>query len=185
MANIQKEAVELRNRYSSESSDFGVGVSAGIGSNEQIKSNGISGNISANRSNRNTVETIHANGSFTNVNEVHNNTGTMTLSGFNQEGGKVTGNIGNLVVESRQNTSTTTGSSKGMSVGVSSQGILTSVNVNASRTNGNRAFVDNQSTFVVGEGSNLHVETVENTGAVIGKEGNSTFKIDTYVGKDI
>ena len=184
MANIQKEAVELRNRYSSESSDFGVGVSAGIGSNEQIKSNGISGNISANRSNRNTVETIHANGSFTNVNEVHNNTGTMTLSGFNQEGGKVTGNIGNLVVESRQNTSTTTGSSKGMSVGVSSQGILTSVNVNASRTNGNRAFVDNQSTFIVGEGSNLHVGTVENTGAVIGKEGNSTFKIDTYPGPD-
>ena len=109
----------------------------------------------------------------------------MTLSGFNQEGGKVTGNIGNLVVESRQNTSTITGSSKGVSVGVSSQGIPTSVNVNASRTNGNRAFVDNQSTFIVGEGSNLHVGTVENTGAVIGKEGNSTFKIDTYAGKDI
>ena len=109
----------------------------------------------------------------------------MTLSGFNQEGGKVTGNIGKVEVISRQNTSTTTGSSKGMSVGVSSQGIPTSVNVNASRTNGNRAFVDNQSTFVVGEGSNLHVGTVENTGAVIGKEGNSTFKIDTYAGKDI
>ena len=109
----------------------------------------------------------------------------MTLSGFNQEGGKVTGNIGNLVVESRQNTSTITGSSKGVSVGVSSQGIPTSVNVNASRTNGDRAFVDNQSTFIVGEGSNLHVGTVENTGAVIGKEGNSTFKIDTYAGKDI
>ena len=109
----------------------------------------------------------------------------MTLSGFNQEGGKVTGNIGNLVVESRQNTSTITGSSKGVSVGVSSQGIPTSVNVNASRTNGNRAFVDNQSTFIVGEGSNLHVGTVENTGAVIGKEGNSTFRIDTYAGKDI
>ena len=60
-----------------------------------------------------------------------------------------------------------------------------SVNVNASRTNGNRAFVDNQSSFIVGEGSNLHVGTVENTGAVIGKEGNSTFKTDTYVGKDI
>ena len=119
------------------------------------------------------------------MDEVHNNTGTMTLSGFNQEGGKVTGNIGKVEVISRQNTSTTTGSSKGMSVGVSSQGIPTSVNVNASKTNGNRAFVDNQSTFVVGEGSNLHVGTVENTGAVIGKEGNSTFKIDTYVGKDI
>ena len=132
-----------------------------------------------------TVETIHANGNFSNVNEVHNNTGTMTLSGFNREGGKVTGNIGNLVVESRQNTSTITGSSKGMSVGVSSQGIPTSVNVNASRTNGNRVFVDNQSIFIVGEGSNLHVGTVENTGAVIGKEGNSTFRIDTYAGKDI
>ena len=40
------------------------------------------------RNNQNTVETIHANGNFSNVNEVHNNTGTMTLSGFNQEGGK-------------------------------------------------------------------------------------------------
>ena len=143
------------------------------------------GSISVSRNNQNTVETIHANGNFSNVNEVNNNTGTMTLSGFNQEGGKVTGNIGKVEVISRQNTSTTTGSSKGVSVGVSSQGIPTSVNVNASRTNGNRAFVDNQSTFVVGEGSNLHVGTVENTGAVIGKEGNSTFKIDTYVGKDI
>ena len=132
-----------------------------------------------------TVETIYANGNFSNVNEVHNNTGTMTLSGFNQEGGKVTGNIGNLVVESRQNTSTTTGSSKGVNLGISANGVPSSVNINASRTNGNRAFVDNQSTFVVGEGSNLHVGTVENTGAVIGKEGNSTFKIDTYVGKDI
>ena len=185
VANIQKEAVELRNRYSSESSGFGVGVSAGIGSNGQIKSNGISGNISANRSNRNTDETIHANGSFKNVNEVHNNTGSMVLNGFNQEGGKVTGNIGNLVVESRQNTSTTTGSSKGVNLGISANGVPSSVTINAGRTNGNRAFVDNQSTFVVGEGSNLHVGTVENTGAVIGKEGNSTFKIDTYVGKDI
>ena len=185
VANIQKEAVELRNRYSSESSGFGVGVSAGIGSNGQIKSNGISGNISANRSNQNTDETIHANGNFRNVNEVHNNTGSMVLNGFNQEGGKVTGNIGNLVVESRQNTSTTTGSSKGVNLGISANGVPSSVTINAGRTNGNRAFVDNQSTFVVGEGSNLHVGTVENTGAVIGKEGNSTFKIDTYVGKDI
>ena len=109
----------------------------------------------------------------------------MTLSGFNQEGGKVTGNIGKIEVISRQNTSTTTGSSKGMNLGISANGVPSSVNINASRTNGNRAFVDNQSTFIVGEGSNLHVGTVENTGAVIDKEGNSTFKIDTYVGKDI
>ena len=109
----------------------------------------------------------------------------MTLSGFNQEGGKVTGNIGKLIVESRQNTSTTTGSSSGMSLGISANGVPSSVNINGSRTNGDRAFVDNQSTFIVGEGSSLHVGTLENTGAVVGKQGNSTFKIDNYIGKDI
>ena len=185
VANIKKEAVELRNNYSSESSGFGVGVSAGIGSNGQIKSNGISGNISANRSNQNTVETIHANGNFSNVNEVHNNTGTMTLSGFNQEGGKVTGNIGKVEVISRQNTSTTTGSSRGASIGISSSGVPNSVNVNASRTNGNRSFVDNQSSFIVGEGSYLHIGTFENTAGIIGKEGNSKLTVDKYTGHDL
>ena len=182
--NITKESVKLHNSYRSSSSR-GINVGATIGYGHKIQTTGNGGDISASKSNQNTTETIYQNGNFQNVNEVHNNTGTMTLSGFNQEGGKVTGNIGKVEVVSRQNTSTTTGSSKGMSVGVSSQGIPTSVNVNASRTNGNRAFVDNQSTFVVGEGSNLHVGTLENTGAVIGKEGNSTFKIDTYAGKDI
>ena len=187
VANIQKEAVELRNSYSSESSGFGVGISAGIGSNGQIKPNGISGNVSTNRSNQNTVETVYANGNFKNVNEVHNNTGSMTLSGFNQEGGKVTGNIGKLVVESRQNTSTTTGSSSGIGLGISANGMPSSVNVSGSRTNGNRAFVDNQSSFIVGEGSNLHVGTLENTGAVIGKQSDNstTFKIDNYIAKNI
>ena len=187
VANIQKEAVELRNSYSSESSGFGVGVSAGIGSNGQIKPNGISGNVSANRSNQNTVETVYANGNFKNVNEVHNNTGSMTLSGFNQEGGKVTGNIGKLVVESRQNISTTTGKSSGIGLGISANGMPSSINVSGSRTNGNRAFVDNQSSFIVGEGSNLHVGTLENTGAVIGKQSDNstTFKIDNYIAKNI
>ena len=183
--NIRKEAVELHKSYSSKNSGFGAGVSAGIGSNGQIKPSSIGGNVSASRSNQNTTETVYQNGNFQNVNEVHNNTGTMTLSGFNQEGGRVTGNIGKLVVESRQNTSTTTGSSSGIGIGISANGMPNSVNVNGSRTNGSRAFVDNQSTFIVGEGSSLHVGTLENSGAVIGKEGNSTFKIDNYVGKDI
>ena len=185
--NIQKEAVELHNSYSSKNSGFGAGVSAGIGSNGQIKPSSIGGNVSASRSNLNTTETVYQNGNFQNVNEVHNNTGTMTLSGFNQEGGKVTGNIGKLVVESRQNTSTTTGSSSGIGIGISANGMPNSVNVNGSRTSGSRAFVDNQSSFIVGEGSNLHVGTVENTGAIIGKqsENGTTFKVDNYVGHDI
>ena len=185
VANIQKEAVELHNSYTSSSSSKGINASATVGYGHKIQTTGNGGSISASKSNQNTTETIYQNGNFQNVNEVHNNTGTMTLSGFNQEGGKVTGNIGKVEVISRQNTSTTTGSSKGVNLGISANGVPSSVNINGSRTNGNRAFVDNQSTFVVGEGSNLHVGTVENTGAVIGKEENSTFKIDTYVGKDI
>ena len=183
--NIRKEAVELHNSSSSRSSNFEIstGATIGYGYGTQITGNG--GSVSANRSNQNTNETIYQNGNFQNVNEVHNNTGTMTLSGFNQEGGKVTGNIGKLVVESRQNTSTTTGRSSGASVGINANGVPSSLNVNGSRTNGSRAFVDNQSTFIVGEGSSLHIETLENTGAVIEKEGNSTFKINNYVGKDI
>ena len=183
--NIRKEAVELHNSSNSSSSSKGINASATVGYGHKMQTTGNGGSISASKSNQNTEETMYQNGNFQNVNEVHNNTGTMTLSGFNQEGGKVTGNIGKLVVESRQNTSTTTGRSSGASVGISANGVPSSLNVNGSRTNGNRAFVDNQSTFLVGEGSNLHVGTVENTGAVIGKEGNSTFKIDTYVGKDI
>ena len=185
VANIQKEAVELHNSYSSSSSSRGINAGATIGYGHKLQTTGNGGSISASQSNQNTVETVYANGNFKNVNEVHNNTGSMVLNGFNQEGGKVTGNIGKLVVESRQNTSITTGSSRGMSLGISANGVPSSVNISGSRTNGDRAFVDNQSTFIIGEGSSLHVGTLENTGAVVGKEGNSTFKIDTYVGKDI
>ena len=185
VANIQKEAVELHNSYTSSNSSRGINAGATIGYGHKLQTTGNGGSISASQSNQNTVETVYANGNFKNVNEVHNNTGSMVLNGFNQEGGKVTGNIGKLVVESRQNTSTTTGSSSGMSLGISANGVPSSVNISRSRTNGDRAFVDNQSTFIVGDGSNLHVGTLENTGAVVGKQGNSTFKIDNYVGKDI
>ena len=185
VANIQKEAVELHNSYSSSSSSRGINAGATIDYGHKIQTTGNGGSISASQSNQNTVETIYANGSFKNVNEVHNNTGSMVLNGFNQEGGKLTGNIGKVEVISRQNTSTTTGSSRGMSLGISANGVPSSVNISGSRTNGDRAFVDNQSTFIVGEGSSLHVGTLENTGAVVGKEGNSTFKINNYVGKDI
>ena len=44
------------------------------------------------------------------MDEVHNNTGTMIIRGFNQEGGKVTGNIGRFEDTLLQNTSITTGS---------------------------------------------------------------------------
>ena len=78
----------------------------------------------------------------------------MTLTGFNQEGGKVTGNIEKLVVESKQNTSITTGSSRNVGVGFSGNGIPNSLNVSQNNTNGNKNYVENQSSFTVGQGSN-------------------------------
>ena len=182
--NITKEAVELHNRYSSNSSSTGVNFGVSAGADLRPKANGISGSVSTSRSSQNTNETIYHNGSFQNVNEVHNNTQNMIVNGFNQEGGKVTGNINHMEVISKQNTSTTTGSSRGVSVGFGSKGI-DSVNVSGSRTNGNRVFVDNQSTFIVGEGSDLHIGTFENTAGIVGKEGNSKLTVDKYTGHDL
>ena len=71
----------------------------------------------------NTNGTNFQNGKFVNVDEVHNNTKNMTLSGFNQEGGTVTGNIQNLTIESKQNTPTTKGSTKGGSLTIAQNGI--------------------------------------------------------------
>ena len=128
--------------------------------------------------------TTYQNGRFVNVDEVHNNTKNMTLSGFNQEGGTVTGNIENLTIESKQNTSTTKGSTKGGSLSVSANG-LPSGSANYSKTNGERKYVDNVSTFIIGNESNLKVGKVENTAAAIGASGNGKLSIDEYVGHNL
>ena len=57
----------------------------------------------------------------------------MTLSSFNQEGRKVTGNIQNLTIESKQNTSTTKGSTTGESLSIAPNG-MPSGSINYSQT---------------------------------------------------
>ena len=106
----------------------------------------------------------------------------MTLSGFNQIGGKVTGNIENLTIESKQNTSSTTGSTKGGSIGFASNGMPTSISANYSQTNGERKYVDTPTTFIIGDGSNLKVGKVENTAGAIGATGSGKLSIDEYIG---
>ncbi|MFC2423824.1 MAG: hypothetical protein ACFNPZ_07305, partial [Fusobacterium polymorphum] len=129
--------------------------------------------------------TTYQNGLFVNVDEVHNNTKNMTLSGFNQIGGKVTGNIQNLTIESKQNTSTTTGSTKGGSIGFAPNGMPNSISANYSQTNGERKVVDSPTTFLIGDGSNLKVGKVENTAGAIGATGNGKLSIDEYVGHNL
>ncbi|MCI7223112.1 EndoU domain-containing protein [Fusobacterium sp.] len=197
--NITKEAIKLENEYSSKGSTFGVGVGASIslspsmnqgaqGGNSAYGANSasVAVNASASVNKLNSEQTIYENGRFTNVNEVHNNTGTMKLSGFNQEGGTVTGTIKNLEVESKQNTSKTDGYTAGgnISVGITNAGAV-SGNVHGSLTDGDRAFVDNQSTFVVGENSNLKIGNVDNTASIIGTTDNGKMSIENYVGRNL
>ena len=132
----------------------------------------------------NTNGTNFQNGKFVNVDEVHNNTKNMTLSGFNQEGGTVTGNIQNLTIESKQNTSTTKGSTKGGSLSIASNG-MPSGSINYSQTNGERKYVDNATTFLIGNGSNLKIGKVDNTAGAIGATGNGKLSIDEYVGHNL
>ena len=182
--NINKTAVELNNSYSStgKSSGISTGVTIGYGDGTQTEFNAVS--ISASKSNMNSNGTTYQNGRFVNVDEVHNNTKNMTLSGFNQEGGTVTGNIENLTIESKQNTSTTKGSTKGGSLSVSANG-LPSGSTNYSQTNGERRVVDNASTFIIGDGSDLKVAKVENTASAIGTTENGKLSIDEYVGHNL
>ncbi len=156
-----------------------------VGYGRKVLTDNASVSVSSSKSNMNSNGTSYQNGLFVNVDEEHNNTKNMTLSGFNQVGGKVTGNIENLTIESKQNTSTTTGSTKGGSIGFAPNGMPTSISANYSQTNGERKYVDDPTTFIIGEGSNLKVGKVENTAAAIGTSGNGKLSIDEYVGHNL
>ncbi|WP_035902265.1 hemagglutinin repeat-containing protein, partial [Fusobacterium necrophorum] len=130
--NITKEAVELNHYYKSKGSASGIGVSIGITDSEPS----ISLNVNASKNKLNTEETVYQNGSFVEVNEIHNNTKNMQLSGFTQTGGKVTGNIENLNIESKQNTSKTKGDTKGTNLGINFLTGTPTGNISASRTKG-------------------------------------------------
>ena len=183
--NITKKAVELNNSYSSDSKSSGVSAGVNIGYGRKVLTDNASVSVSSSKSNMNSNGTSYQNGLFVNVDEEHNNTKNMTLSGFNQVGGKVTGNIQNLTIESKQNTSTTTGSTKGGSIGFAPNGMPTSISANYSQTNGERKYVDDPTTFIIGDGSNLKVGKVENTAAAIGTSGNGKLSIDEYVGYNL
>ncbi|EFG94579.1 hypothetical protein HMPREF0397_1837 [Fusobacterium nucleatum subsp. nucleatum ATCC 23726] len=183
--NITKKAVELNNSYSSDSKSSGVSAGVNVGYGRKVLTDNASISVSASKSNMNSNGTSYQNGLFVNVDEEHNNTKNMTLSGFNQVGGKVTGNIENLTIESKQNTSTTTGSTKGGSIGFAPNGMPTSISANYSQTNGERKYVDDATTFIIGDGSNLKIGKVDNTASAIGTSGNGKLSIDEYVGHNL
>jgi len=182
--NITKRAVELNNYSSSSSRSSGIstGVTIGYGDGTQTSVDAVK--VSASQSKMNSNGTSYQNGRFVDVDEVHNNTKNMTLSGFNQEGGKVIGNIQNLTIESKQNTSTIKGSTIGGSLSIAPNG-MPSGSASYSQTNGERKYVDDPTTFIIGDGSNLKVGKVENTAGAIGTSGSGKLSIDEYVGYNL
>ena len=182
--NMNKSAVALNNSYSSSSKSSGISTEVTINYNHGFQTEANAVSISASKSKMNSNGTTYQNGRFVNVNEVHNNTKNMMLSGFHQEGGSVTGNIENLTMESKQNTSTTTGSTKGGSLGISPTGIPLG-SVKDSKTKGERKVVDTPTTFLIGEGSHVKVGKVENTAGAIGITGSGKLSIEEYVGHNL
>ena len=182
--NITKRAVELNNYSSSSSKSSGISTGVTIGYGDGVQTSVDAVKVSASQSKMNSNGTSYQNGRFVDVDEVHNNTKNMTLSGFNQEGGKVTGNIQNLTIESKQNTSTIKGSTIGGSLSIAPNG-MPSGSASYSQTNGERRFVDSPTTFIIGDGSNLKVGKVENTAGAIGTTGSGKLSIDEYVGYNL
>ena len=102
-----------------------------IGYGRKVLTDNASVSVSASKSNMNSNGTTYQNGLFVNVDEEHNNTKNMTLFGFNQIGGKVTGNIQNLTIESKQNTLNTTRNTKGGSLSLSpNSNVISGVGIN-------------------------------------------------------
>ena len=182
--NITKRAVELNNYSSSSSRSSGISTGVTIGYGDGVQTSVDAVKFSASQSKMNSNGTSYQNGRFVDVDEVHNNTKNMTLSGFNQEGGKVTGNIQNLTIESKQNTSTIKGSTIGGSLSIAPNG-MPSGSASYSQTNGERRYVDDPTTFIIGDGSNLKVGKVENTAGAIGTTGSGKLSIDEYVGYNL
>ncbi|WP_222703277.1 hemagglutinin repeat-containing protein, partial [Fusobacterium polymorphum] len=181
---ITKKAVELNNYSSSSSRSKGVSAGVTIGYGDGVQTEADAVKVSASQSKMNSNGTTYQNGRFVNVDEVHNNTKNMTLSGFNQEGGTVTGNIENLTIESKQNTSTTKGRTIGGSLSIAPNG-MPSGSASYSQTNGERRVVDSPTTFIIGDGSNLKVGKVENTAGAIGATGSGKLSIDEYIGHNL
>ena len=71
------------------------------------------------------------------------------------------------------------GSTKGGSISIAPNGMPNSISANYSQTNGQRKYVDDPTTFIIGEGSNLKVGKVENAAGAIGTTGSGKLSRDT------
>ena len=73
----------------------------------------------------------------------------------------------------------------GGSIGFALNGMPNSISANYSQTDGERKYVDNATTFLIGDGSNLKIGKVDNIAGAIGATGNGKLSIDEYIGHNL
>lgn len=178
-----------QNTTSSSSSSEDHSTSATMGS-----SGDASGSMSTSKTNSDSSSTTHVNslisaGSFTSESE------ELTLSGANLTAGTVDITTDTLLVESLQDTSTSSSESSGGNLGLSSNGMPSSYGANASKDNANSEWVNTQ-TGIIGGDVTIKAKDTTVTGAVIAAvdidengnqtdNGNLAIETDTLTVNDI
>ena len=102
------------------------------------------------------------------------NSGNLTLSGANVEADKLDIKAKNLVVESKQDKSERKDSSYGGSFSINLANPSNfSANINGSKGNGEKDWVNKQSSLIAKNGGKIDTENLTNIGAVIGSESET------------
>ncbi|MBJ7540060.1 hemagglutinin repeat-containing protein, partial [Marinomonas transparens] len=168
-----------KNTYSESTESHSEGTSANISLNFADGFSGVasvagSGGVNASKSSSESQSTQQVNsglsaGSIVSMSE------SLTIEGGNLNAGEIDITTDNLVVTSLQDTSTSSSKSSGGNVGFGGSGV-SSVGINASKSEGERNWVDQQS-GITGGTVNITAKDTSLTGAVIAavdENGNST-----------
>jgi len=183
---ISITAGENTNQQSSQSYSEGASVSYS-GSYNQLDPNGITYSVNSSNSQSDSQSVDHVNSQITSG-ILTSNSDSLALRGANVDANKVDINTHDLTVASLQNTSSSTSSSQGGSVGV---GAEVNISGNTTQSNANRAWVDNQ-TSLTGSSVKITAKDTTLTGAVIAAEdangqdnGQLNFTTDTLTASNL
>ncbi|MFG1496803.1 hemagglutinin repeat-containing protein [Saccharospirillum sp. HFRX-1] len=157
------------NSSSSSSESSSVTASATV----KLGGGGASGSVGVNSSESENSSTQYVNSRF-NVGTLTSNSENLTLRGAEVSAQTAQLDVGNLTIESLQDTHNSTNSSKGVNVGFSDTNPLSSLGANTGEGEGSGKQVSNQSHLLIADGENSQV-TADSTTLVGGMIANASF----------
>ena len=164
--NITIKASEENFTSSSSSSQMGIGLSADL-SKGKIADLSISKAGTRGRGNG----TNYINSTIDVGGKLKTNSKNLTLSGANVEADKLDIKAQNVVIESKQDKSEREDSSYGGSFSIDLANPSSfSANINGSKGNGEKEWVNKQTTLIARNGGKINTDSLTNIGAVIGSE---------------